>query len=96
MDRPRASPFSGSLTSTFQADDGPGALVRGGGHGRADRQEPQLPSQGCPAFSRPARAFWYPYALTPNIVELIPTLGALFPREGPVQDPVLIAGSPHS
>ena len=29
------------------------------------------------------------YALTPNSVELIPTLGALFPRGGPVQDPVL-------
>ena len=29
------------------------------------------------------------YALTPNTVELIPTLGALFPRSGPVQDPVL-------
>jgi len=30
-----------------------------------------------------------PYALTPNTVELIPTLGALSPRGGPVQDPVL-------
>ena len=29
------------------------------------------------------------YAFTPNTVELIPTLGALFPRDGPVQDPVL-------
>ena len=29
------------------------------------------------------------YALTANIVELIPALGALFPRGGPVQDPVL-------
>jgi len=28
-------------------------------------------------------------ALIPNTVELIPTLGALFPRGGPVQDPVL-------
>ena len=27
--------------------------------------------------------------LIPNTVELIPTLGALFPRGGPVQDPVL-------
>ena len=27
--------------------------------------------------------------LTPKIVELIPTLGALFARGGPVQDPVL-------
>jgi len=27
--------------------------------------------------------------LTPNTVELIPTIGALFPRGGPVQDPVL-------
>ena len=26
---------------------------------------------------------------TPNTVELIPTLGALFPRGGPVQKPVL-------
>jgi len=30
-----------------------------------------------------------PLALTPNAVELIPTLGALFPRGGPIQDPVL-------
>ena len=30
-----------------------------------------------------------PYDVTPNTVELIPTLGALFPRGGPVQDPVL-------
>jgi len=30
-----------------------------------------------------------PYALTPKTVKLIPTLGALFPRGGPVQDPVL-------
>ena len=30
-----------------------------------------------------------PYTLTPNAVELILTLGALFPRGGPVQDPVL-------
>ena len=29
------------------------------------------------------------YSLTPNTVELIPTLGALLPRGGPVQDPVL-------
>jgi len=35
------------------------------------------------------RQRWTPYALTPNTVELIPTLGALFPRGGPVQDPVL-------
>ena len=28
-------------------------------------------------------------ALTPNTVELIPTRGVLFPRGGPVQDPVL-------
>ena len=33
----------------------------------------------------------HPYALTPNAVELIPTLGALSPRDGPVQDPVLTA-----
>ena len=33
-----------------------------------------------------------PYALTPNTVELIPALGALFPRGGPVQDPVLTGG----
>ena len=30
--------------------------------------------------------------LAPNTVELIPTLGALFPRGGPVQDPVLTLG----
>ena len=36
------------------------------------------------------------YALTPNTVELIATLGALFPRGGPVQDPVLTsAGYTH-
>ena len=29
------------------------------------------------------------YALTPNTVELIPALGALPPRGGPVQDPAL-------
>jgi len=29
------------------------------------------------------------YALTPNTVELISTHGALFPRGGPVQDPVI-------
>ena len=29
------------------------------------------------------------YVLRPNTVELIPTLGALFPRGGPVQEPVL-------
>jgi len=35
--------------------------------------------------------YWmlYTHALTPNTVELIPTLGALSPRGGPVQDPVL-------
>jgi len=31
-----------------------------------------------------------PYALTLNKVELIPTLGALSPRGGPVQEPALI------
>ena len=37
-----------------------------------------------------------PYALTPHTVELIPTLGALSPRGGPVQDPVLTqAASPR-
>ena len=30
-----------------------------------------------------------PYALISNTVELIPTLGALFPRGGPIQNPVL-------
>jgi len=30
---------------------------------------------------------------TPNTVELIPTLGALPPRGGPVQDPVLTEGA---
>ena len=29
-----------------------------------------------------------PLFVTPNTVELVPTLGALFPRCGPVQDPV--------
>ena len=28
-----------------------------------------------------------------NTVEVIPTLGALFPRGGPVQDPVLTEGA---
>ena len=32
---------------------------------------------------------WTPYALTPNTVELIPTLGALYPRGGPGQDTAL-------
>ena len=34
-----------------------------------------------------------PYALTPHTVQRIPTLGALFPRGGPVQDPVLTLGA---
>ena len=34
-----------------------------------------------------------PDPLTPNAVELIPTLGALFPRGGPGQEPVLTVGS---
>ena len=36
-----------------------------------------------------------PLSLTPNTVELIPVHGALSPRGGPVQDPVLIA-PPHA
>jgi len=32
---------------------------------------------------------WSPLPLTPNPVELIPTLGSLILRGGPVQDPVL-------
>jgi len=36
-----------------------------------------------------AEAVPRPYALISNTVELIPTLGALFPRGGPVEDPVL-------
>ena len=40
-----------------------------------------------PAHSAPAAVTRR--ALTPNTVELIPTIGALFPRCGPVQDPVL-------
>ena len=35
-----------------------------------------------------------PQPLTPNTVELIPTLGALFPRGGPVQDSVLTPAAP--
>ena len=35
-----------------------------------------------------------PYALTPNTVELIPTLGALFPRGGSFQDIKDIARHP--
>ena len=35
----------------------------------------------------PQRPGPHAYALTPNTVELIPTLGALFPRGGPVPDP---------
>ena len=30
-----------------------------------------------------------PYALTPNTVKLLPTIGTLFLRGGPVQDPAL-------
>jgi len=37
----------------------------------------------------PGCAAHCPYALTPNTVALIPTLGALFPKGGPVQDPGL-------
>ena len=33
-----------------------------------------------------------PFALTPDTVELTPNLGALSPRSGPVQDPVLTEG----
>jgi len=33
--------------------------------------------------------------LTPNTVELMPTVGALFPRGGPVQDPVLTPVPPR-
>ena len=42
--------------------------------------------------------YWrgHPYALTPNIVELIPTLGALSPLGGPVQDPVLTDPDPRN
>ena len=36
-----------------------------------------------------------PYALTSNTVELIPTLGALFLRGEPVQDPVLTSCEPR-
>jgi len=36
-----------------------------------------------------------PYALTPNTVKLIPTIGALLPRGGPVQDPVLTLMLPY-
>jgi len=36
-----------------------------------------------------------PLCLTPNTVELLPTLGALFPRGGPVQDPVLTPTVTH-
>ena len=35
-------------------------------------------------------------SLTPNTVELIPTPGALSPRGGPVQDPVLTSLSRRS
>ena len=43
-------------------------------------QDPDAPHAGTPRF---------PYVLIfRNTVELIPTLGALFPRGGPVQDPV--------
>jgi hypothetical protein len=45
--------------------------------------------------SAPPTVWPLPYALTPNTVELIPTLGALFPRGGPVQDPVLTP-APHT
>ena len=45
----------------------------------------------CRVCGRAARGS--PYALTPDTVELIPTLVALFPRGGPVQDPVLTPGA---
>ena len=51
------------------------------------------PDPACPAWGLAARdvlgADKGPYTLTPNTIELIPTLGALFSRGGPVQDPVL-------
>ena len=36
------------------------------------------------------------HPLTPKTVELIPTLGALFPRGGPVQDPALTTSPDQS
>ena len=49
------------------------------GESLLNRAVPSPPDSGC----------FTPYALTPNTVELIPTLGALSPRGGPVQDPLL-------
>ena len=50
----------------------------------------------CSGGVAPSRA---PAPLTPNTVEIIPTLGALSPRGGPVRDPVLtnsrLVGSPR-
>ena len=37
-----------------------------------------------------------PYALTPNTVELIYTLAALWPRGGPVQDSVITPACPET
>ena len=37
--------------------------------------------------------WWTGRALTPNTVERIPAIGAIFSRGGPVQDPVLTPGS---
>ena len=35
-------------------------------------------------------------AVPPDTVELVPALGALFPRGGPVQDPVLTPSLQHT
>ena len=48
-----------------------------------------LPGEGLAPRRLPPHWYKGPYALTPNTVELISTLGALPPRGGPVQDPVL-------
>ena len=50
-------------------------------------EEPLYEQDGLKADTRPLEA------LTPNTVELIPTLGALSPRGGPVQDPFLTRGA---
>ena len=57
--------------------------------GLGSSARPASAAESVRVLDGPASGDKGPYALTPNTVELIPTLGALPPREGPVQDVVL-------
>ena len=80
---------SSGAWSDARADraDGISQPRRGFGEAAPDRARcRERETTGCEPFGKG------PYALTPDTVELIPTLGALFPRGGSVQDPVLTWG----